>query len=336
MKFSILGAGSWGTAFAKLLVENGHEVLIWARRGELADQINKYHANDDYLPNVRLPETLIASSDISSAVHFSDNLVIAVPTKYVDETMAKIERKPAVIVNLSKGIDEKLRTISSIVKSRWRDADYLVLSGPCHAVEVAKRLPTSVVIAGPNSITEAFQQAFSNDYFRVYVNDDVLGVEICGAVKNVIAIAAGILDGLGQWHNAKAALITRGLQEIARFGLSLGARSPLTFMGLAGMGDLIVTCTSPYSRNRYVGEMIGKGMALKDILSQMKMVAEGVYTVGPLLRMADSLHIDMPICRQVYDVLFRKKDPYQAISELMSRPLKMEIDLTQIGPESDL
>lgn len=332
MRFSILGAGSWGTTFAELLVENGHEVLLWARREELARRINTDHMNTEYLPDTNLPETLRATSKISDLENFSENIVIAVPMKYLHETLCKISRPPQIVLNLSKGIDSLLKTASAIVASRWPDASYLVLSGPCHAPEVANRLPTSVVIASENrSLANHLQSILSNEYFRVYTSEDVLGVEICGAVKNVIAIAAGILDGLGHWHNAKASLITRGLHEITRFGLALGCKSPLTFMGLAGMGDLIVTCTSIYSRNRYVGEMVGKGMNLQQVLSEMKMVAEGVHTVKPLLELANRLKLDMPISEKVYEVLFLNKRPYDAINELMKRPLKIENEFGQIG-----
>ncbi len=327
MRFSVLGAGSWGTVFAKLLVENGHEVLLWARREELAEDINKNHENTEYLPGLKLPQSLIATSRISEVEGFSENFVIAVPVKYIEGVLEKFSKKPKTVVNLSKGIDSKQRSVSSIVRSRWQDIEYSVLSGPCHALEVAVRLPTSVVIACENQqLARELQVAFSNEYFRVYTCEDVLGVEISGAVKNVIAIAAGVIDGLGRWHNAKAALITRGLHEIGKFGLAFGCKSPLTFMGLAGMGDLIVTCTSTHSRNRYVGEMVAKGVKLVDVLKDMKMVAEGVHTVKPLLEIAESLKIDMPICRQVYEVLFAGKDPQQAITELMTRPLKMEIE----------
>ncbi len=328
MRFSILGAGSWGTSFAKLLTENGHEVLLWARREELARQINENHVNPEYLPSINLPSALIATSKITEIEQFSDILVIAVPVKYLKETLQKLTRAPQVVINLSKGIDSDLKNVSSIVNSLWKGVNYLVLSGPCHAIEVAKRLPTSVVIASEDKYSlNLFQHALSNEYFRVYSSEDVLGVEICGAVKNVIAIAAGVLDGLGHWHNAKASLITRGLHEVTRFGLAMGCKSPLTFMGLAGMGDLIVTCTSSYSRNRYVGEMVGKGMNIQNILSNMKMVAEGVYTVKPLLELAQKLKVDMPISQKVYEVLFLGKNPLDAVYELMKRPLKIESQL---------
>lgn len=332
MKFSILGAGSWGTTFAKLLVENGHEALLWTRRQELAEQINEAHMNLEYLPSIELPYNLVATSKIKDIEQFSDTLVIAVPVKYLQETLEKIAFKPEIVINLSKGIDGRLNTVGEAINLRWQGVDYLVLSGPCHAPEVAKRLPTSVVIASKNrSLANHFQNILSNEYFRVYTSEDVLGVEICGAVKNVIAIAAGILDGLGRWHNAKASLITRGLHEMARFGLAKGCKSPLTFMGLAGMGDLIVTCTSNYSRNRYVGEMVGKGKTLQEVLSDMKMVAEGVHTVKPLLELAHILKVDMPISQKVYEVLFLSKNPYEAINELMKRPLKIESDFQNIG-----
>ncbi len=326
MRFGVLGAGSWGTAFAKLLVENGHETLLWARRSELAREIDASRVNKEYLPQIELPEKLAVTSNIHQLEDFSDILVIAVPVKHIEETLAQLNKKPQIVLNLSKGIDENLRTVSSIVKELFSESIYAVLSGPCHAVEVARRLPTSVVIASKEPSTAAMlQRSLSNDYFRVYTNQDVIGVEISGAVKNVIAIAAGIIDGLGGWHNAKASLITRGLHEMTKFGLAFGAKDPLTFMGLAGMGDLVVTCTSPYSRNRYVGEMVGKGIKVDEILKNMKMVAEGVNTVRPLLNLSERLRVEMPICTKVYEVLFEGKDPKVAVQELMRRTLKTEI-----------
>ncbi|MGB9789099.1 MAG: NAD(P)H-dependent glycerol-3-phosphate dehydrogenase [Thermotoga caldifontis] len=331
MRFSVLGAGSWGTAFAKLLVENGHEVLLWARRTETADSINEQHRSE-YLEGMELPHQLRATNDLEEIRDFSDLLVIAVPVKHTEEILRRIHPAPKVVLNLSKGINEDLKTVSQIVGKIWPETTYAVLSGPCHAVEVASRRPTAVVIASKDlRQAEILQKAVSNSYFRSYISHDVIGVEICGAIKNVIAIAAGVVDGLGGWYNAKAALITRGLHEMARFGLAFGAESPLTFMGLAGVGDLVVTCNSPYSRNRYVGEMVAKGFELSAVLSQMKMVAEGVHTVGPLLKLAKSLNVEMPICEQVYEILFERKNPELSIQQLMKRPLKVESNLTSIG-----
>jgi len=331
VRLSIIGAGSWGTAFAKLLVENGHDVLLWARRKEIAEKINNDHRSE-YLEGIELPVELRATTDFQELSRFSDLVVIAVPVKHVREVLKKLWTAPRMVLNLSKGIDENLKTVSQIVREVWPDATYAVLSGPCHAIEVARKLPTAVVIASRDlEGARNLQRAVSNSYFRVYLSHDVLGVEVSGAVKNVIAIAAGVVDGLGGWYNAKAALITRGLHEMARFGLAFGAESPLTFMGLAGVGDLIVTCNSPYSRNRYVGEMVAKGVELSEVLGQMKMVAEGVHTVGPLLRLARDLDVEMPICEQVYEILFKKKNPALSIKELMERPLKLESCLTAFG-----
>jgi glycerol-3-phosphate dehydrogenase (NAD(P)+) len=336
VKFSILGAGSWGTAFAKLLVENGHDVLLWARRKEVAQKINE-ERRSEYLESIELPIGLKATTDLEELCRFSDTLLIAVPVKHVREILQRLWPAPRMVLNLSKGIDENLKTISQIVREVWPETSYAVLSGPCHAIEVAKRLPTAVVIASENlERAETLQRAVSNSYFRSYLSHDVLGVEVSGAIKNVIAIAAGVVDGLGGWHNAKASLITRGLHEMARFGLAFGAESPLTFMGLAGVGDLIVTCNSPYSRNRYVGEMVAKGAELSQVLGHMKMVAEGVHTVGPLLRLARALDVEMPICEQVYEILFNKKDPALSVKQLMERPLKLESCLTAFGLPSSL
>lgn len=336
MKFSIVGAGSWGTAFAKLLVENGHDVLLWARRNEVVQTINEEHRSE-YLEGVELPSRLRATVDLEELRQFSDVLVVAVPVKHIREILQRIRPAPEIVLNLSKGIDQSLKTVSGIVEEIWPTTTYAVLSGPCHAVEVAKKCPTAVVIASRDLEKAAMlQKAVSNSYFRAYLSSDVIGVEVCGAVKNVIAIAAGVIDGLARWHNAKAALITRGLQEMARFGLTFGSQSPLTFMGLAGVGDLIVTCSSPYSRNRYVGEMIAKGFNLDEVLSRMKMVAEGVHTVGSLLKLAKDLNVEMPICEQVYQILFDRKDPALSIQQLMNRPLKMESSLTGFGSPSCL
>ncbi|AJC73520.1 glycerol-3-phosphate dehydrogenase [Pseudothermotoga hypogea DSM 11164 = NBRC 106472] len=336
MKFSILGAGSWGTAFAKLLVENGHDVLLWARRKEVARKINDDHKSE-YLEGIELPVELRATTDLQELSRFSDLVVIAVPVKHVRKVLKRLWPAPRMVLNLSKGIDESLKTVSQIVQEIWPDTTYAVLSGPCHAIEVARKLPTAVVVASRNlEVAKTLQKAVSNSYFRVYLSHDVLGVEVSGAVKNVIAIAAGVVDGLGGWHNAKASLITRGLHEMARFGLAFGAENPLTFMGLAGVGDLIVTCNSPYSRNRYVGEMVAKGAELSQVLEHMKMVAEGVHTVGPLLRLARDLDVEMPICEQVYEILFKKKNPASSIKELMERPLKLESCLTAFDLPSSL
>jgi len=321
LKIGILGAGSWGIAFGNLLIDNSQEVLIWARRKKYVEEVN-YTKKTPYLKNIEVKATL--TNDLKEFLEFTEILVIAVPVQFIRnifQEIIKYDYKFSLILNLSKGIEIKtLKRVSEIVKEYFK-APYTVLSGPSHAEEVAKKIPTAVTLAGNNY--NFFQKILSNDYFRVYSSEDVTGVEIAGALKNVMAIAAGILDGFGDWDNSKAALMTRALFEMIKFGKEFGAKEE-TFFGLAGVGDLMVTCNSKHSRNRKLGELIAKGKSLNEILSSTNMVAEGMFTVQAVKNFSINKNIDMPISNEVYEILFNGKDPKKSMIELMRRPLKSE------------
>jgi glycerol-3-phosphate dehydrogenase (NAD(P)+) len=321
LRIGILGAGSWGIAFGNLLIDNSQEVLIWARRKEYVDKVNKTKRTP-YLKNIEVKATL--TNDLKKFLQFTEILVIAVPVQFIRNVFQEIKKydyKFSLILNLSKGIEIKtLKRVSEIVEEYFK-IPYAVLSGPSHAEEVAKKIPTAVTIAGNRC--EFLQNILSNDYFRVYLSDDIVGIEIAGALKNVMAIAAGILDGFGDWDNSKAALMTRALFEMIKFGKLFGAKEE-TFFGLSGVGDLMVTCNSKHSRNRRLGELIAKGKSLNEILSSSNMVAEGMFTVQAVKNFSKTRNIDMPISNEVYEILFNGKDPQKSMIELMRRPLKSE------------
>jgi glycerol-3-phosphate dehydrogenase (NAD(P)+) len=328
MNIAVLGAGGWGTALACLAADNGHRVVLWARHQHVADSINSSRENLDYLPGVRIPTGVEADVD-PAVISAADMVISAIPTQYVRAVLQsyRFPLRGKLIVNAAKGIERGTHLRISQV---FRDVlgtpsdEYAVLSGPSHAEEVARGVPTTVVVASTSeTAAEIVQRAMSTPTFRIYRSLDVVGVELGGALKNVIAIAAGIVDGLAMGDNTKAALVTRGLAEISRLGTELGA-NPLTFSGLSGLGDLFVTCTSRYSRNRLVGERIGRGESLDEILASMTMVAEGIATTISALELASDYGIEMPIAEQVYCILFEGKDPRAAITELMTRQMKRE------------
>lgn len=332
-RVAVLGAGSWGTSLAIVLAENGHDTLLWTHRKEQAEEISNQHRNAKYLPETILPENLNATDDMEKAISHAEIVVMAVPTKGIRETCKKMLKtldKKVLFIHVSKGIEPNtLLRISDIIKEEI-PAEFIeeivVLSGPSHAEEVVLHHPTTVAAACEDIVAaERVQDLFMNQYFRVYTNNDVIGVEIGGALKNVIALAAGAVDGLGFGDNAKAALITRGLAEISRLGVKMGA-NPLTFSGLAGMGDLIVTCTSVHSRNWRAGNMLGKGYTLDEILEQMGMVVEGVRTTKAAHQLAEKYDVSMPIAEALYSVLFEDKNPRQTVEELMLRVKKQELD----------
>lgn len=329
----VLGAGSWGTALAVVLAENGHNTLIWSHREDQASEINEQHTNKKYLPNTILPSNLKATSNLEEAAQHGSTIVMAVPTKGIREVCGNISEyltEKALFVNVSKGIEpDTLMRISELMKESLAEnavSDIVVLSGPSHAEEVVLKHPTTVTAACENlEAAEKVQDLFMNQYLRVYTNDDVIGVEIGGALKNVIALAAGMTDGLDFGDNAKAALITRGLAEITRLGVKMGG-NPFTFAGLTGMGDLIVTCTSVHSRNWRAGNMLGKGMKLEQVLDEMGMVVEGVRTTKATYQLSKKYDVSMPITSALYDVLFNHMEPRALVESLMLRTKKSEID----------
>lgn len=332
-RITVLGAGSWGTALAIVLAENGHDTLLWTHRQNQADEINNQHTNKKYLPDTTLPSNLVATANLAEAAQHATTIVVAVPTKAIREVcgnLAQLRQEKALFVHVSKGIEpDTLLRISELMReSLGTDLieDIVVLSGPSHAEEVVLQHPTTVTAACENiAAAEKVQDMFMNGYLRVYTSEDVTGVEIGGALKNVIALAAGITDGLTYGDNAKAALITRGLAEITRLGVKMGG-NPFTFAGLTGMGDLIVTCTSVHSRNWRAGNMLGKGLPLEEVLEQMGMVVEGIRTTKAAHQLAQKYDVAMPITAALYDVLFSDKTPKEAVDELMIRMKKPEID----------
>jgi len=324
MKIAILGAGSWGTALGKVLHENGSKVLLWHLEADFSKKLNQNHEHP-FLPGISLSKELCFTASIDEILEFGDMMVSALPSQVIRTMLNKFPvgwRKP--IVSVSKGIENNtgMRMSQVIIeKLALSERKVVILSGPSHAEEVAQKSPTAVVAACADiDHAREIQKLFSNEYFRVYASTDVAGVEFGGAAKNIIALAAGICNGLGFGDNTIAALVTRGMEEIVRLGIVLGAERS-TFSGLSGVGDLVVTAFSPHSRNRQVGTRIGKGEKLQDILSSMEMVAEGVETTRSMYFLSKKHNIEMPICGQIFKVLFEDVSPRQAILDLMDREL---------------
>lgn len=325
---SIIGAGSWGTALAVLLHKNGHRVTMWSAIESEIKMLQKEHEHKDKLPGVKLPEDMQFTSNLEKAVKEAELLVLAVPSPYTRNTshnMAPYVREGQVIVNVAKGIEEKtLLTLSQIIEEEIPQAKVAVLSGPSHAEEVGRGIPTTIVVgAKEKDVAEYLQNIFMNEVFRVYISPDVLGIELGAALKNVVALAAGIADGLGYGDNTKAALITRGITEIARLGVAMGG-SFETFCGLTGIGDLIVTCASMHSRNRRAGILIGQGYTMKQAMDEVKMVVEGVYSAKAAMGLAKKYDVQLPIIEQVNEVLFEGQLADEAVKNLMLRDKKIE------------
>jgi glycerol-3-phosphate dehydrogenase (NAD(P)+) len=332
-KMAVIGAGSWGTALSIVLADNDFDVALWSRRAEQVEEINIKHTNHKYLPDVTLPHRIKAYLSIGEVLRDTKNVLLVMPTvamRDVLKEMIPFLSQEHVLIHSSKGIEpDTSKRISEIIEEEvpeMKRKGIVVLSGPSHAEEVSHRSPTTVVVASRSiDLAEKVQDLFINHNFRVYTNTDVIGVELGAALKNIIALGAGLTDGLGYGDNAKAALMTRGLAEIGRLGIAMGA-NPLTFAGLAGVGDLIVTCTSRHSRNWRCGYAIGQGKPLEEVLDSMGMVVEGVRTTKAAYQISKAKNVDMPITRELYKVLFEGKSPLQAADDLMGRGKTHELE----------
>lgn len=325
----VLGGGSWGTSLAILLSKNGCNVDMWIRNKEHLEDIKASGENRKYLPNIKFPSNLNISDDIEKTIFNKDLVLMAIPTHGVRRTLETIKNtinKDQLIVNVAKGIENNsLFRISQIVKEILPSNNYVVLSGPSHAEEVGLDIPTALVSASQDiGLAEYVQDIFSNSTFRVYTSEDIIGVELGGALKNIIALGAGISDGVGYGDNSKAALMTRGINEITRLGVKMGADSQ-TFSGLSGIGDLIVTCTSMHSRNRRAGILIGKGKTMDEAIKEVGMVVEGILTTKSAYMLTSKYDIEMPITSELYNVLYNNKDVKEAVGNLMGREKKLEI-----------
>lgn len=330
---AVVGGGGWGTALANLLAEKGLEVTLWVLEEDLCKEMQQTRENTLYLPGVQLSPLLEPSNSLETVLAGKRIVLMAVPShvhRHVAVQMLEFLRGPIVIVSATKGIEnESLKTMFGVwdeIMPTGMDWEYAVLSGPSFAREVVQKVPTAVTVASSSKeVAQEIQMLFSTDFFRAYTSTDVIGVELGGALKNIIALAAGITDGLGLGYNTRAALMTRGLAEMSRLSTSMGA-NPLTFLGLAGVGDLVLTCTGDLSRNRTVGYQLGQGKKLKEILAEMKTVAEGVKTTRSVHNLAQQRGIEMPICEQIYRILYEDQPAEKALKELMQRDLKHEVD----------
>lgn len=330
MKIGVLGAGSWGTALAVLLHENGHEVTLWSIDKREVAMIDEKREQVEKLPGVRIPDRIAVTNDVESSVTGKDILVMAVPSIFIRSTskmIAPYVKEGQLIVNVAKGIEEEtLMNMTDIIEDEIKQARVGVLSGPSHAEEVGRGIPTTVVAGAHDKKTaEEIQEAFMSPVFRVYTSPDMVGIELGAALKNVIALAAGIVDGLGLGDNTKAALITRGIAEITRLGLAMGGRFE-TFIGLSGIGDLIVTCTSTHSRNHNAGYLIGQGKSCQEAMDEVKMVVEGVYSAKAALALAKKYNVEVPITEQVNQVLFEGRSAKDAVTSLLMRNRTSECD----------
>lgn len=328
MRISFLGAGSWGTALSVLVAKNGHDVFLWSAIKEELDLLSTKREHTERLPGVKLPDNIIIERDIKKACSDMDLIVFSVASPYVRSTalIAKDYIKDGQkIVNVAKGIEENtLYTLSMILNEVFPKCDVAVLSGPSHAEEVVKGIPTTVVVGAKTKETAIYvRNIFMNEVFRVYISPDIMGIELGGSIKNVIALAAGIVDGLGLGDNTKAALMTRGLAEITRLGVAMGGKKE-TFSGLSGIGDLIVTCTSRHSRNHTAGYLMGQGRTAKEAMDEVKQVVEGVYSAKAVALLAEKYNVSMPIATEINEVLFNNKPVEDALKDLFDREAKLE------------
>lgn len=329
-KISVIGDGGWGTTLALYLLTRGFAVKLWGAFPEYTDTMRKTRRNSKFLPSVYLDKKLELTSNLQNAFEKMDLIILAVPSKYITGVLKKIKKEQIcisnkILVSVIKGIDNtNLLRMSEIIERELGRLDLCVLSGPTIAVELARQMPSTAVVASKKiKIAKIVQKIFNSDIFRIYANTDVSGVELGGSIKNIIAIACGLCDGLGYGSNTKSAIVTRGLAEMARLGKALGAKEK-TFSGLSGLGDIVTTCFSPESRNRYVGEQLGKGKSIKDILSSMNMIAEGVETVKAVHKLSLKKEVIMPITKEVYEIIYRGRNPKTAVAALMNRKLQRE------------
>lgn len=339
MKIAVLGSGSWGTALGQVLAENGHEVVLWGREDYIADEINQAHTNSHFLPGINLPATIVATTDLKAALDQATVLLFVLPTKAIRSVARQVasylsqsDAQP-LLVHATKGLEQGTHLrVSQMIEEEIPRQDYqdlVVLSGPSHAEEVARHDLTTVTAACPNlQAAEKVQALFKNHYFRIYTNTDVVGVEMGAALKNIIALGAGVLAGAGYGDNAKAALVTRGLAEISRMGIKLGA-DPLTFVGLSGVGDLVVTCTSPHSRNWQAGNLLAKGYSKEAIEEEIQMVVEGIATCQSAYELAKESGIEMPITEALYGLIYEGAQVKEGLLRLMTRDGKQEASLSQ-------
>ena len=324
----VIGAGSWGTALALLLFQNGHHVTVWSIMEAEIEMLQNEREHKEKLPGVKLPQDMEFTTDLQAAVTGKDVLVLAVPSPFTRSTSHNMQpyiQEGQLIINVAKGIEENtLLTLSQIIEEEIPQAEVAVLSGPSHAEEVGRGIPTTIVVGAKKKATaEYLQNIFMNEVFRVYISPDILGIELGAALKNVVALAAGIADGLGYGDNTKAALITRGITEIGRLGVAMGGKLE-TFCGLTGIGDLIVTCASMHSRNRRAGILIGKGYTMQQAMDEVKMVVEGVYSAKAAMGLAEKYGIQLPIIEQVNAILFEGQPADEAVRNLMLRDKKIE------------
>lgn len=339
MKIAVLGSGSWGTALGQVLAENGHEVVLWGREDHIADEINQAHTNSHFLPGINLPTDIVATTDLKAALDQATVLLFVLPTKAIRSVARQVasylsqsDAHP-LLVHATKGLEQGTHLrVSQMIEAEIPRQDYqdlVVLSGPSHAEEVARHDLTTVTAACPNlQAAEKVQALFKNHYFRIYTNTDVVGVEMGAALKNIIALGAGVLAGAGYGDNAKAALVTRGLAEISRMGIKLGA-DPLTFVGLSGVGDLVVTCTSPHSRNWQAGNLLAKGYSKEAIEEEIQMVVEGIATCQSAYELAKESGIEMPITEALYGLIYEGAQVKEGLLRLMTRDGKQEASLSQ-------
>ncbi len=328
-KISVIGSGSWGTAVAIMLAENDHQVTLWSYLQEESDALKEHKENRPFLPGIPIPDSVSYTADLADCTD-AEIIITAVPSHAMRTTakaLSGLIKKGQLILNISKGLEEEsLCTMSQILQQELPDCEIAVMSGPSHAEEVSRKIPTTNVLAAESEETaNRIQDILMNPRFRIYTNPDVLGVELGGSLKNVIALCAGILDGMGLGDNTKAALMTRGIVEVARLGVAMGAREE-TFHGLSGIGDLIVTCTSMHSRNRRAGILIGQGKSMEEAQSEVKMVVEGVKTCRAAYDLAKKIGVEMPIVEQAYQVLFEGVTPKEAVKNLMGRDKKHETE----------